>query len=692
MNKKLLLIFSVVLLSANLCFAQRAKIVTEAVTPEKLILMGLTSTTNSVSTGLNVVGKGTYVYLSAKNIKNTDHVTSVEWSVISKPAGSTVTLNNMENNWVNFLADKSGKYEIKVHLSTAGGSHDTTTQIVAAEYVGTGGFEDVAPEFPNCMTCHQNHDKFVEIFNRWKVSGHANFFKKEITSGGAYYGTNCIKCHTTGYDHNIEADNNGFDDVAKQLGWNWDNYKPPKPGNWDTLETKFPKLVAFASIGCESCHGPGSQHTFTSDKKGTIQISSESGACAQCHDEPWRHNKVQEWEHSGHAEAIWSNSFAQSSGASYMSNSLGNCIRCHDGQGYINFTKGRKTDTKGMVSANLHMIGCATCHDPHGNENVASLRYSPAGSDTLATGETFTEGGTGRLCMDCHKARTNNRVMVAGTVSSAHWGPHASVQSDVLLGKNAAGSSSFASSPHALAVPDGCVGCHMSATTDTGTVTRDRVGGHSMKLHDEASNYDHTTSCVPCHGNKSKFSDFIAKADYDGNGKKESVQDEVKGLLKAVAMSLPPVGIDSISWSDIKTANDPKMKQAYWNYQLILNDGSYGMHNAQFAIDVLQKSLSTLTGVEPLYDVVATSFVLEQNYPNPFNPTTSIRFTLPEAGDVTLKIYDIVGNEVTTLHKGHLAAGSYNFTWNASNLASGVYFYKISAGKYNMVKKMVLMK
>ncbi len=81
-----------------------------------------------------------------------------------------------------------------------------------------------------------------------------------------------------------------------------------------------------------------------------------------------------------------------------------------------------------------------------------------------------------------------------------------------------------------------------------------------------------------------------------------------------------------------------------------------------------------------------------QNYPNPFDPSTNINFTLPSPEFVTLKIYDILGKEVTTLVNEELNAGNYTKTWNANNLSSGVYFYKLNANKFTETKKMVLVR
>jgi hypothetical protein len=89
---------------------------------------------------------------------------------------------------------------------------------------------------------------------------------------------------------------------------------------------------------------------------------------------------------------------------------------------------------------------------------------------------------------------------------------------------------------------------------------------------------------------------------------------------------------------------------------------------------------------------VPTSFALGQNYPNPFNPSSVIGYSLPVNGLVTLKVYDVIGREVSTLVNETKDAGSYKVTFNASKLASGVYFYRMQAGNYISMKKLLLLK
>lgn len=85
-------------------------------------------------------------------------------------------------------------------------------------------------------------------------------------------------------------------------------------------------------------------------------------------------------------------------------------------------------------------------------------------------------------------------------------------------------------------------------------------------------------------------------------------------------------------------------------------------------------------------------YTLAQNYPNPFNPSTTIEYSLKKQGNVQIEIYNVIGQRVTTLFNGAQPAGSYKLEWNAKGLASGVYFYRIRAGEFTQVKKMMLLK
>jgi hypothetical protein len=129
--------------------------------------------------------------------------------------------------------------------------------------------------------------------------------------------------------------------------------------------------------------------------------------------------------------------------------------------------------------------------------------------------------------------------------------------------------------------------------------------------------------------------------------------------------------IQSYSYADLKVASGNytyRLKQMDY-------DGSFE-YSSEVAVDV----------------TVPLEFVLEQNYPNPFNPSTVIKYSIPENGFVTLDVYNLLGEKVASLVNGVHEAGRYEVNFDASSLASGVYVYTISAGSFNLVKKMLLMK
>jgi len=101
---------------------------------------------------------------------------------------------------------------------------------------------------------------------------------------------------------------------------------------------------------------------------------------------------------------------------------------------------------------------------------------------------------------------------------------------------------------------------------------------------------------------------------------------------------------------------------------------------------------SQSVGINQLSSGVPDQFSLSQNYPNPFNPTTKIEFSLPEKSFVKLKVYDITGKSVTELVNESLSAGTFQYIFNAGDLTSGLYFYKLKTDKFSETKRMILLK
>ncbi|PIE78213.1 MAG: hypothetical protein CSA15_09185, partial [Candidatus Delongbacteria bacterium] len=103
----------------------------------------------------------------------------------------------------------------------------------------------------------------------------------------------------------------------------------------------------------------------------------------------------------------------------------------------------------------------------------------------------------------------------------------------------------------------------------------------------------------------------------------------------------------------------------------------------------IYRSIEPTTGID---EIAPNTFSLSQNYPNPFNPTTTISFNLPMESDVKLEVYNTKGEMVKNLLNSSMKSGTHSIEFNGSSLSSGVYYYKLTAGKENHVKKMMLIK
>ena len=132
----------------------------------------------------------------------------------------------------------------------------------------------------------------------------------------------------------------------------------------------------------------------------------------------------------------------------------------------------------------------------------------------------------------------------------------------------------------------------------------------------------------------------------------------------------------------------------YW----ITDGGPDGSNSDNVWLDhIIMASGGPLVGIEDAGGALPQAFALEQNFPNPFNPSTTIRFTMPASESVSLEIYNTAGQLVNTLVRGTLPAGNHSMTWHARDLSgnrvgSGIYLYKLTAGQFVEVRKMLLIK
>jgi hypothetical protein len=150
--------------------------------------------------------------------------------------------------------------------------------------------------------------------------------------------------------------------------------------------------------------------------------------------------------------------------------------------------------------------------------------------------------------------------------------------------------------------------------------------------------------------------------------------------------------VDSIKWYDPRIpmyGNDERPRGIAFNKT---GDTAYCavFNNTGNPVEVFAKSGAVY--VQPDQGIVPTGFTLSQNYPNPFNPSTEIKFQITKPGMTTLRVYDVMGREVSTLVNETMAAGSYTVKFDASHLSSGTYLYILTSGGNTLTNKMVLIK
>ena len=146
---------------------------------------------------------------------------------------------------------------------------------------------------------------------------------------------------------------------------------------------------------------------------------------------------------------------------------------------------------------------------------------------------------------------------------------------------------------------------------------------------------------------------------------------------------------DSISY--VKRYTTTETKNLSYNGVIDLTDSSF---TATLEGKSITTFVSTITssGVKQSDSSIPENFGLKQNFPNPFNSSTVISFSLPSKSSVIIKVFGMKGREVATLVNEELAAGNYYLQWNASNISSGVYFYRMQCGSFITTKKLILLR
>lgn len=566
---------------------QAQQIVARALTPQEIRDYGLPLGTMT-SGGLLTAGLGESVYLEAQVPKGTE-VRGIRWTIEARPLGGSVTellpspiamevpifspgdreVMDVAGR-ILFIPDLAGKYGVRAVVQTEAGEVEINEQVVGASYTGVGTIDGASPAYPQCALCHADQAL------KWMDTGHATYFERAIEGlVSTHYNENCTGCHVLGKGENDIS--GSFFSTAADLGWSFP--ETLTEGNWEAMPAQ---LKAMANVQCEHCHGAGSEHHGDAT---AISVSLSAGDCGQCHDSEPYYAQNRQWEISGHAVTT---RYPTGEGR-------GSCVPCHSGIGFIETIKGVET-----LSTDYEAVTCAVCHDPHGTDNPADIRTVE--DVVLKNGHVVTEGGSGKLCMQCHKGRQDGETY--SLRYNSRFSPHYSVQTDMLVGTNAVEyGMTIGSTAHLYALEDACSTCHM-AEVGQENPAHNLVGGHTFKMvNDNGTPGDATDdihsvgACTSCHGPIDSFD--IPRTDFNYDGLTEGVQTEIKHLLHALAMKLPPVGEPTVQVTADYTTTQ---LQAAYNYLFVEDDGSHGIHNPRYASGILRASINRVG--DPFNDIL----------------------------------------------------------------------------------------
>jgi len=466
--------------------------------------------------------------------------------------------------------DEPGTYTVSVHAT------DGTNIGIGAINLGVEIFAATAEPYyvgdATCATCHS--DKHTS----WEGTAHAGAWATLQSSDHA--ASYCNPCHTVGNDAIVG--NGGYDETP---------------------------ILKFVNVQCENCHGPGSAHA-SSLNPADISYDYLAESCGTCH-EGEHHPYYTEWQGSGH-------NFGAD--AAHGAPVNGGCEGCHEGvaaarrlDGDLSaFFGGAPYGTEARADTSefpIMGIGCPVCHDAHDATNPGQIRTVADVQLVTANGESpiITEGGVGKLCMQCHHARRAAEGQI--TDGYAHFGPHANPQADFLAAKSAyfgVAPADFAwAGPSHLNVQNSCKTCHLNSVEYN--PTDGAITGHSFMPTVDA--------CANCHGTITDFDDIKALEDFDGDGTIEGVQSEVSGLMTLLETAFLANGLDTTGTDFMGALGDTLrsslvVRESGYNYAFVSDDKSMGVHNPDYAIQLLQQSYKHLTGVMP-----ANAFILDHDIP-----------------------------------------------------------------------------
>jgi hypothetical protein len=498
------------------------------------------------------ITEGASVDLSANYTANgTIGTATYQWfasaGTLSAPEGETVT-------WK--APDDPGAYTITVHVT------DGEFIGVGSRLVGVGMYAPTASPYflgdQACAGCHADYHA------EWEETAHAHAWETLQNSGhpAAY----CNPCHTIGYEPAPLDGNSGYDEVP---------------------------IAKFVNVQCENCHGPASEHVGSGTPDPTkIVVSFDVMTCGKCHDGT-HHPYLSDWLTSPHNVDV--------TGVA----SRAGCNGCHEGAGAayrlsgdlsVYYGSGEVTARPDTSVIPVQPLNCITCHDPHNDTNPGQLRTIADVPLVESAGESpvITLGGTGKICMHCHHSRRAPDEQVA--VGYARFGSHYSPQADIMAGKSGyqgvADPGFVWATPSHLNVQNSCKTCHLNMVEFVSN-EEPAITGHSF--------WPTVAACANCHGVISDFDEIPALDDFDGDGVVEGVQSEVAGLMHLLEEALLADGLDTTGEGFAGALGDSsistfKQRESGFNLIYLEEDGSHGVHNPDYYVQLLQQSIQHLTG------------------------------------------------------------------------------------------------
>jgi len=389
---------------------------------------------------------------------------------------------------------------------------------------------------PNtCGHCHES------VISTWMGTKHS--FAHDSLVGDPSYNEFCYPCHQTGWDEAL--DNGGYDDNP---------------------------VAALNNVQCEACHGPKGPNPATNNPNVALPDLLAGTTCAtQCH-------TVQpaEWALSQHGTAM-----ERAGGETAFEEEWGgsSCNYCHIAEGFLGKWDADWPSTPDFEEYGAHQVGCGICHDSHDMHTSTQLRAQEDIALPYPTGYVISGWNESLMCGNCHRGRrtaANMETHIYGAGSS-HFGEHESPQGDMVEGIGTYEIPGFevAQTPnqHDGMLTNVCVNCHMRYVEGEGGPAS---SGHTFQPEIE--------TCQPCHS---------GATDFNIGGIQDSVaalMDDLQQMILDANPDLAAAGWESATVGDTSITT-PEQRAAAWAWFFVENDKSFGVHNRDYAHDILQASI-----------------------------------------------------------------------------------------------------